>query len=158
MSPKFFPSPVVSQSCSCVSTAAAVSPKQWQKKCLHYSCAYLEHKSLPCSWRSTPHASQVCNNHPDVEKKRKEKTTPFGVSSMRSQVLYRAAQVPRCTGHLQFTNMSPPVHGLLKCVCPPDYSTCPLQATARGHEMQHDHTVATVEIECVKSALKEGKM
>ncbi len=27
-----------------------------------------------------------------VEKKRKEKTTPFGVNLMRSQVLYRAAQ------------------------------------------------------------------
>jgi len=27
------------------------------------------------------------------EKKRKEKTTPFGVNLMRSQVLYRAAQV-----------------------------------------------------------------
>ncbi len=28
-----------------------------------------------------------------VSKERKEKTTPFGVNSMRSQVLYRAAQV-----------------------------------------------------------------
>ena len=28
-----------------------------------------------------------------VGEKRKEKTTPFGVNSMRSQVLYRAAQV-----------------------------------------------------------------
>ena len=27
-----------------------------------------------------------------VEQKRKEKTTPFGVNLMRSQVLYRAAQ------------------------------------------------------------------
>ena len=27
-----------------------------------------------------------------LEKKRKEKTTPFGVNLMRSQVLYRAAQ------------------------------------------------------------------
>jgi len=26
-----------------------------------------------------------------IEKKRKEKTTPFGVNAMRSQVLYRAA-------------------------------------------------------------------
>ena len=29
-----------------------------------------------------------------LEKKRKGKTTPFGVKLMRSQVLYRAAQVP----------------------------------------------------------------
>jgi len=29
-----------------------------------------------------------------IEKKTKEKTMPFGVNSMRSQVLYRAAQVP----------------------------------------------------------------
>ena len=31
----------------------------------------------------------------DNSKKRKEKTTPFAVSLMRSQVLYRAAQVER---------------------------------------------------------------
>ncbi len=32
-----------------------------------------------------------------LEKKRKEKTTPFGVNLMRSQVLYRAAQLPILT-------------------------------------------------------------
>ncbi len=31
--------------------------------------------------------------HVEKEKKRREKTTPFGVNLMRSQVLYRAAQV-----------------------------------------------------------------
>ena len=35
---------------------------------------------------------------------------------------------------------------------------CPLQCTARGHEKQHHQIVITVEVECVKSALKEGKM
>ncbi len=34
----------------------------------------------------------VCRCICQVEKKRKEKTTPFGVNLMRSQVLYRAAQ------------------------------------------------------------------
>ena len=34
----------------------------------------------------------------------------------------------------------------------------PLQCTARGREMQHDQTVATVEVECVKSALQEGNV
>ncbi len=38
-----------------------------------------------------------------AEKKRKEKTTPFGVNLMRSQVLYRAAQafgLHNCPGML----------------------------------------------------------
>lgn len=34
----------------------------------------------------------------------------------------------------------------------------PLQCTARGREMQHDQTVATLEVECVKSALQEGNV
>jgi len=40
------------------------------------------------------------------EKKRKEKTTPFGVNLMRSQVLYRAAQ--RLRGFFYIFNFSPP--------------------------------------------------
>ena len=40
-------------------------------------------------------ASRLESSTVGAEGKRKEKTTPFGVSFSRSQVLYRAAQVPR---------------------------------------------------------------
>jgi len=40
------------------------------------------------------------------QKKRKEKTTPFGVNLMRSQVLYRAAQFALQQNEL-FSNMQP---------------------------------------------------
>jgi len=35
----------------------------------------------------------VANEPIEKEKKRKDQTTPFGVSSMRSPVLYRVAQI-----------------------------------------------------------------
>jgi len=45
--------------------------------------------------KSHPHAVATCylRSPKRKEKKRKEKTTPFGVNLMRSQLLYRAAKV-----------------------------------------------------------------
>ena len=67
-------------------------------------------------WR--PYAVQQCRSNPQTltttvmlntavqQKKRKEKTTPFGVNLMRSQVLYRAAQFALQQNEL-FSNMQP---------------------------------------------------
>ncbi len=51
-----------------------------------------------------------------VEKKRKEKTTPFGVNLMRSQVLYRAAQGLKDVEVVLARPVVPPVTSSLQCI------------------------------------------
>jgi len=48
--------------------------------------------------------------------KRKEKTTPFGVNSMRSQVLYRAAQGLKDVEVVLARPVVPPVSSSLQCI------------------------------------------
>ena len=57
-----------------------------------YTCVSIPHDCFhKCTLRL-----QVGGKLSRKEMKRKEKTTPFGVTLMRSQVLYRAAQVANC--------------------------------------------------------------
>ncbi len=51
-----------------------------------------------------------------LEKKRKEKTTPFGVNLMRSQVLYRAAQGLKDVEVVLARPVVPSVSSSLQCI------------------------------------------
>jgi len=52
----------------------------------------------------------------DLSCKRKEKTTPFGVNLMRSQVLYRAAQGLKDVEVVLARPVVPPVSYSLQCI------------------------------------------
>ena len=60
---------------------------------------------------------------PLCEKKRKEKTTPFGVSLMRSQVLYRAAQAAVCSCAKMYSN----IQQSTSTVVPTECSSAPIK-------------------------------
>ena len=49
-------------------------------------------------------------------KKRKEKTTPFGVNLMRSQILYPAAQGLKDVEVVLARPVAPPVSSSLQCI------------------------------------------
>ena len=71
----------------------------------HYPCLVLRGRGGASAEGHHPNLQEIC------ETKRKEKTTPFGVNLMRSQVLYRAAQ-----------------KGEEMCACACPHMACPLQA------------------------------
>jgi len=68
----------------------AVSLLAWQPK------AFLKQRIVAASFYSISacmHASAANGIEKKKKQERKEKTTPFGINSMKSQVLYWAAQV-----------------------------------------------------------------